>query len=96
MARVARRQWADGPRGEDPCRNSCSSAASLPPKPGTAAIAAAGAGDDPAASFLAARGTALARYDALVAELRAGGAADLAALTVAGRELRALIAGAGG
>jgi glutamate dehydrogenase len=60
------------------------------------AIAASGAGDDPAAAFLAARGPALARYDALVAELRAGGAADLAALTVAGRELRALIAGAGG
>ena len=57
------------------------------------AIAAHGASGDPAADYLAGRGAALARYEALVVELRASAAADLAALTVAGRELRALVAG---
>ena len=57
------------------------------------AIAAHGASGDPAAEYLAGRGAALARYEALVVELRASAAADLAALTVAGRELRALVAG---
>jgi glutamate dehydrogenase len=46
-------------------------------------------------AFLALHKAGVARYEAVLAELRAGGAADLAALTVAGRELRALVAGAG-
>jgi glutamate dehydrogenase len=57
------------------------------------ALAANAASADPAAAYLDGRGAAVARYEALVGELRAGGAADLAALTVAGRELRALVGG---
>ena len=38
-------------------------------------------------------GVALARLDALVAELRAAPSVDLAALTVASRELRGLLQG---
>jgi len=57
------------------------------------ALAANAAAADPAAAYLDGRGAAMARYEALVGELRAGGAADLAALTVAGRELRALVGG---
>ncbi len=57
------------------------------------ALAAHGTADDPAAAYLAVHAVPLARYEALVVELRASGAADLAALTVAGRELRALVAG---
>jgi glutamate dehydrogenase len=57
------------------------------------ALAANAAAPDPAAAYLDGRGAAMARYEALVGELRAGGAADLAALTVAGRELRALVGG---
>jgi NAD-specific glutamate dehydrogenase len=43
-------------------------------------------------AFLAQHKSGVARYEAVLGELRAGGAADLAALTVAGRELRALVA----
>jgi glutamate dehydrogenase len=57
------------------------------------ALAAHGAEADAAGAYLAARGPSLARFEALVVELRASAAADLAALTVAGRELRALVAG---
>jgi glutamate dehydrogenase len=57
------------------------------------ALAAHGTAEDPAAAYLAVHAVPLARYEALVVELRASGAADLAALTVAGRELRALVAG---
>ncbi|MCA3262782.1 MAG: NAD-glutamate dehydrogenase [Telmatospirillum sp.] len=46
-------------------------------------------------AFLALHKSGVARYEAVLGELRAAGAADLAALTVAGRELRALVAGAG-
>jgi glutamate dehydrogenase len=44
-------------------------------------------------AWLAARQGALTRWEALAGELRASGAASLAALTVAGRELRALVQG---
>ena len=54
-------------------------------------IAAGGA--DPVAAWLERRKAALARLDALVAELRAAPSVDLAALTVASRELRALLQG---
>jgi glutamate dehydrogenase len=57
------------------------------------ALSAHGTSGDPAAEYLAGHAASLARYEALVVELRASGAADLAALTVAGRELRALVAG---
>jgi glutamate dehydrogenase len=43
-------------------------------------------------AFLAQHRSGVARYEAVLGELRAAGAADLAALTVAGRELRALVA----
>jgi glutamate dehydrogenase len=43
-------------------------------------------------AFLAQHKSGVARYEAVLGELRAAGAADLAALTVAGRELRALVA----
>ena len=46
-----------------------------------------------AEAWLAARQGALTRWEALAGELRASGAASLAALTVAGRELRALVQG---
>jgi glutamate dehydrogenase len=42
-------------------------------------------------AFLAQHKIGVARYEAVLAELRAAGAADLAALTVAGRELRSLV-----
>ncbi len=57
------------------------------------ALAAHGTEADAAGAFLAARSTSLARFEGLVVELRASGASDLAALTVAGRELRALVTG---
>ena len=53
----------------------------------------AGGGPDPVAAWLERRKAALARLDALVAELRAAPSVDLAALTVASRELRGLLQG---
>jgi glutamate dehydrogenase len=53
-------------------------------------IIAAG-GPDPVAAWLDRQKPALARLDGLVAELRAAPGVDLAALTVAARELRALM-----
>jgi len=60
------------------------------------ALAANADAPDPAEAFVAAHSAGAARLENVLAELRAGGAADLAALTVAGRELRALAALAGG
>jgi glutamate dehydrogenase len=45
-----------------------------------------------AATWIETHRTALARYDAMLAELKAAPSVDLAALTVASRELRSLTA----
>ncbi|MGQ0663063.1 MAG: NAD-glutamate dehydrogenase [Pseudomonadota bacterium] len=61
-----------------------------------AAHAIAAAGGDPAGAdgaWLGRHVAGLLRIDALIAELKAAPAVDLAALTVASRELRALVAG---
>jgi NAD-specific glutamate dehydrogenase len=56
-------------------------------------VLAAVGDQDAVERWCAQRRTALQRYEAVLAEVKAAGTADLAALTVVSRELRAAVSG---